>query len=235
MLSRKHPEYFNSFGGGIWKGRIYATGAAGVILRPSVIYHGVFGSGFFQRLYAGEAALPVMLCTSLLFHVFVNLPLLVLTLYFNWLWPLALASVAFSLSVSALAAAQAHDFLAGVACANDVSARDLQKSDGQWGRAKGFDTFCPLGATVTSGFDWDNLEIIGRVNGEVRQHGHVRDLIFSIPVLLEFITGVMTLEPGDVILTGTPEGVGPLAPGDVVDIEIPGVSVLSNPVAGEEA
>ena len=134
-----------------------------------------------------------------------------------------------------VAAAQARDFLAGVACANDVSARDLQKSDGQWGRAKGFDTFCPLGSTVTSGFDWDNLEIIGRVNGEVRQHGHVRDLIFSIPVLLEFITGVMTLEPGDVILTGTPEGVGPLAPGDVVDIEIPGVAVLSNPVAGEEA
>jgi O-antigen biosynthesis protein len=108
LLARKHPEYFNSFGGGIWKGRIYATGVAGVILRPSVIYHGVFGSGFFQRLYAGEAALPMMLCTTLLFHVFVNLPLLVLTLYFNWLWPLALASVAFSLSVCAVAAAQAH-------------------------------------------------------------------------------------------------------------------------------
>lgn len=134
-----------------------------------------------------------------------------------------------------VAAADALDFLAGVACANDVSARDLQKSDGQWGRAKGFDTFCPLGPTVTSGFSWDTLEVIGRVNGEVRQHGHVRDLIFSIPALVEFITGVMTLEPGDVILTGTPEGVGPLAPGDVVEVEIPGVGVLSNPVAGEEA
>ncbi len=108
MLSRKHPEYFNSFGGGIWKGRIYATGAAGVILRPAVIYHGVFGSGFFQRLYAGEAALPAMLCTTLLYHVFVNLPLLGLTLYFNWLWPLALASAALSLSVCAVAAAQAY-------------------------------------------------------------------------------------------------------------------------------
>lgn len=129
----------------------------------------------------------------------------------------------------------AFDVLAGVACANDVSARDLQKSDGQWGRAKGFDTFCPLSHTVTTGFDWDNLEVIGRVNGEVRQHGHVRDLIFSIPALVEFITGVMTLEAGDVILTGTPEGVGPLAPGDVVEVEIPGVGVLSNPVAGEAA
>jgi 2-keto-4-pentenoate hydratase/2-oxohepta-3-ene-1,7-dioic acid hydratase in catechol pathway len=132
-------------------------------------------------------------------------------------------------------ASDAYDHLAGVACANDVSARDLQKSDGQWGRAKGFDTFCPLGPTITGGFSWDALEIIGRVNGEVRQHGHVRDLIFSIPALVEFISGVMTLEPGDVILTGTPEGVGPLAPGDVVEVEIPGVGVLSNPVAGEDA
>ena len=108
LLARKHPEYFNSFGGGIWKGRIYATGAAGVILRPSVIYHGVFGSGFFQRLYSGEAALPVMLCTSLLYHIFVNLPLLALTLYFNALWPLALASAGLSLAVCVIAAAQAH-------------------------------------------------------------------------------------------------------------------------------
>jgi 2-keto-4-pentenoate hydratase/2-oxohepta-3-ene-1,7-dioic acid hydratase in catechol pathway len=134
-----------------------------------------------------------------------------------------------------VAARDAYDHLAGVACANDVSARDLQKTDGQWGRAKGFDTFCPLGPVATSGFAWDSLEVIGRVNGEVRQHGHVRDLIFSIPALVEFITGVMTLEPGDVILTGTPEGVGPLAAGDVVEVEIPGVGVLSNPVAGEEA
>jgi 2-keto-4-pentenoate hydratase/2-oxohepta-3-ene-1,7-dioic acid hydratase in catechol pathway len=134
-----------------------------------------------------------------------------------------------------VAAGDAYDYLEGVACANDVSARDLQKSDGQWGRAKGFDTFCPLGPTVTSGFAWDNLEIIGRVNGEVRQQGHVRDLIFSIPTLVAFITSVMTLEAGDTIMTGTPEGVGPLAPGDVVEVEIPGVGVLSNPVAGEAA
>jgi 2-keto-4-pentenoate hydratase/2-oxohepta-3-ene-1,7-dioic acid hydratase in catechol pathway len=134
-----------------------------------------------------------------------------------------------------VAAADAYAYLAGVACANDVSARDLQKSDGQWGRAKGFDTFCPLGPTATNGFSWDDLEVIGRVNGEVRQRGHVRDLIFSIPALVEFISGVMTLEPGDVILTGTPEGVGPLAAGDIVEVEIPGVGVLRNPVAGEDA
>jgi len=132
-----------------------------------------------------------------------------------------------------VAAADALDHLAGVAPANDVSARDLQKTDGQWGRAKCFDTFCPLGELARDGFDWNALEVIGRVNGDVRQHGRVADLLFSIPQLVEFISGVMTLEPGDVILTGTPEGVGPLAPGDVVEVEIPGVGVLRNPVVGE--
>ena len=132
-----------------------------------------------------------------------------------------------------VAAADAYDVLEGVACANDVSARDLQKLDGQWGRAKGFDTFCPLGPVVRSGFDWDNLEIVSRVNGTERQRGHVREMIFGIPALVAFISEVMTLEPGDVILTGTPEGVGPLSVGDVVEIEIPGVGSISNPVAGE--
>jgi O-antigen biosynthesis protein len=108
LLARKHPEYFNSFGGGIWKGRIYATAAAGVVLRAPVIYHGVFASGFFQRLYAGEAALPVMLCTTLLYHVFVNAPLLALTLYFEALWPLAAASLGFSLGICVLAGVQAN-------------------------------------------------------------------------------------------------------------------------------
>lgn len=126
--------------------------------------------------------------------------------------------------------AEAMRFVAGVTCANDVTARDLQKLDGQWARAKGFDTFCPVGQLVTDDIDWDALEIIGRVNGEVRQHGHVRDMIFSIPYLVSYISHIMTLEPGDLILTGTPEGVGPLAPGDVVEVEIPGVARLSNPV-----
>ncbi len=134
-----------------------------------------------------------------------------------------------------VAASDATGYLAGIACANDVSARDLQKLDGQWGRAKGFDTFQPLGDVITTGIDWDNLEVIGRLNGEVRQHGKVSDMVFSIPVLFEFITGVMTLEPGDVILTGTPDGVGPLAPGDVFEVEIPGLDRISNPVQGEAA
>lgn len=134
-----------------------------------------------------------------------------------------------------VAAADAMAGVVGIACANDVTARDLQKVDGQWARAKGFDTFCPLGATVTDGFAWDDLEIIGRVNGEVRQHGHVRDLLFGFPALLAYVSGIMTLEPGDVILTGTPEGVGPLAPGDVVEVEIPGVGRISNPVIEDVA
>jgi 2-keto-4-pentenoate hydratase/2-oxohepta-3-ene-1,7-dioic acid hydratase in catechol pathway len=126
--------------------------------------------------------------------------------------------------------AEAMRFVAGVTCANDVTARDLQKLDGQWARAKGFDTFCPVGQLVTDDINWDTLEIIGRVNGDVRQHGHVRDMIFSIPYLVSYISQIMTLEPGDLILTGTPEGVGPLAPGDLVEVEIPGVVRISNPV-----
>ena len=120
--------------------------------------------------------------------------------------------------------------IAGISCANDVTARDLQKSDGQWARAKGFDTFCPVGEMATGTFNLDDLEIVTRVNGEERQRGHTRDMIFPIPDLLIWISNVMTLEPGDLILTGTPEGVGQLAPGDVVEVEIPGVSRISNPV-----
>jgi 2-keto-4-pentenoate hydratase/2-oxohepta-3-ene-1,7-dioic acid hydratase in catechol pathway len=106
---------------------------------------------------------------------------------------------------------------AGIVCVNDVTARDLQKSDAQWTRAKGFDTFCPAGPAVVT------LE---------RQHGHASDMIFGIPFLLAYVSHVMTLEPGDLVLTGSPSGVGPLAPGDVVEVEIPGVGVLRNPVTG---
>lgn len=134
-----------------------------------------------------------------------------------------------------VSANDAYDIIAGITCANDVSARELQKTDGQWGRAKGYDTFCPMGQTIGSGFDWDDLEIVARLNGEVRQHGHVRDMSFPVPRLIEFISGVMTLEPGDVILTGTPEGVGPLVPGDRIEIEIPGVVAINNTVVGAES
>jgi len=121
----------------------------------------------------------------------------------------------------------------GFTCANDVTARDLQKTDGQWGRAKGFDSFCPVGPVVAAGLDWSTLEVIGRVNGEERQRGRSAEMHFSIPVLVAFISEVMTLEPGDLILTGTPAGVGPLRHGDLVEVEIPGVGVLANPVRGE--
>lgn len=121
----------------------------------------------------------------------------------------------------------------GYTCVNDVTARDLQKTDGQWARAKGFDTFCPTGPAVVEGLDWRTLEVIGRVNGEERQRGRTAEMIFDIPHLLAYISAIMTLEPGDLVATGTPAGVGPLAPGDVVEVEIPGVGILSNPVRSE--
>lgn len=129
--------------------------------------------------------------------------------------------------------AEAEAGIGGIVCVNDVTARDLQKSDGQWARAKGFDSFCPVGPRVVSGLDWRTLEVIGRVNGVERQRGRTSEMIFSIPELLSYISGIMTLEPGDLIPTGTPAGVGPLAPGDVVEVEIPGVGVLSNPVRSD--
>ena len=134
-----------------------------------------------------------------------------------------------------VSAADAMQFVRGFTCANDVTARDLQKTDGQWGRAKGFDTFCPVGPRVAEDVDWANLTVIGRVNGTERQRGSVHNMIFPIPVLIEYISGIMTLEAGDLILTGTPEGVGKLAPGDVVEVEIPGVGVLRNTVRGDGA
>jgi 2-keto-4-pentenoate hydratase/2-oxohepta-3-ene-1,7-dioic acid hydratase in catechol pathway len=121
----------------------------------------------------------------------------------------------------------------GFICANDVTARDLQKPDGQWGRAKGFDTFCPVGPRVAEGLDWRGLSVVTRVNGEERQRASASDMHFSIPELLVYISNVMTLEPDDLILTGTPAGVGRLAPGDTVEVEIPGVGTLSNPVRHE--
>jgi 2-keto-4-pentenoate hydratase/2-oxohepta-3-ene-1,7-dioic acid hydratase in catechol pathway len=113
---------------------------------------------------------------------------------------------------------------------NDVTARDLQKTDGQWTRAKGFDTFCPLGEESSKLPDLDSLTVVTRVNGVERQRGKSSEMVFSIPSLLAYISRIMTLEPGDLVATGTPSGVGPLVPGDIVEIEIPGVSRVSNPV-----
>ncbi len=122
----------------------------------------------------------------------------------------------------------------GYTLANDVSARDLQKKDGQWTRAKGFDTFCPVGPLVSDEIDPENVTLETRVNGELRQHGSTRDFIFPINELLSYITATMTLEPGDLVLTGTPAGVGPLQAGDVVEISVPGLGTLSNAFAPDE-
>ncbi len=123
--------------------------------------------------------------------------------------------------------------ISGIVCVNDVTARDLQKTDGQWTRAKGFDTFCSVGPREVSPDKLggiDDLEVICRVNDEERQRGHVSEMAFSIPHVLSYISHIMTLEPGDLIATGTPAGVGPLAAGDTVEVEIPGVGVLKNTV-----
>ncbi|HEX6132342.1 MAG TPA: fumarylacetoacetate hydrolase family protein [Longimicrobiales bacterium] len=126
-------------------------------------------------------------------------------------------------------AAQALSTVAGYLPLNDVTARDLQKLDVQFTRAKGYDTFCPAGAAVDHP-DWRELEVIGRVNGAVRQHGRAVDMIFGVPEIIEYVSRIMTLEPGDIIATGTPEGVGPLRPGDIVEVEIPGIGSIRNPV-----
>ena len=118
----------------------------------------------------------------------------------------------------------------GIIAVNDVTARDLQKSDGQWTRAKGFDTFCPLGEESSKLPDLDSLSVVTRVNGVERQRGKSSEMVFSIPSLLAYISRIMTLEPGDLVATGTPAGVGPLNAGDVVEVEIPGVSRVTNPV-----
>jgi len=131
-----------------------------------------------------------------------------------------------------VSAAEALACVAGYVALNDVTARDLQKLDVQFTRAKGYDTFCPVG-TPSMHDDWRALEVIGRVNGEVRQHGYTKDMMFGVPDIIAYVTRIMTLEPGDIIATGTPEGVGPLTPGDVVEVEVPGVSRVRNTVTME--
>jgi 2-keto-4-pentenoate hydratase/2-oxohepta-3-ene-1,7-dioic acid hydratase in catechol pathway len=127
----------------------------------------------------------------------------------------------------------AMSFVRGYVCANDVTARDLQKSDGQWTRGKGFDTFCPVGPFVSDEVNPAALDVETRVNGEVRQHGNTRDFIFSLAVVIRYVSSVMTLFPGDLILTGTPAGVGPLKSGDTVQVSISGLGTLTNFVSSE--
>ncbi len=128
----------------------------------------------------------------------------------------------------------AWSYVEGLVPLNDVTARDLQKKDGQWTRAKGFDTFCPVGTPVSwEDVALDALGVTTRVNGQVRQEAPASEMVFPIPFLLAHISGIMTLEPGDLIATGTPEGVGPLVGGDEVEIEVKGVGSVKNPVREE--
>ncbi len=124
----------------------------------------------------------------------------------------------------------ADDVIFGYTIANDVSARGPQKSDGQWARAKGYDTFCPIGPVIETEIDRRGVTVQSFVNGQPRQNGHTRDLIFGIPELIAYVSDIWTLLPGDLILTGTPAGVGPIVPGDTVDIQIGGIGRLVNPV-----
>ncbi|MFB3813953.1 MAG: fumarylacetoacetate hydrolase family protein [Terriglobales bacterium] len=125
-------------------------------------------------------------------------------------------------------------YIRGYTCLNDVTARDLQKKDNQWTRAKGYDTFCPVGPIVNDEIDpWAGVEVECRVNGEVKQHGNTRDFLFPLDVIIRYISRVMTLLPGDLIATGTPAGVGPLKAGDVVEVSVQGIGTLSNPVVDD--
>jgi 2-keto-4-pentenoate hydratase/2-oxohepta-3-ene-1,7-dioic acid hydratase in catechol pathway len=132
---------------------------------------------------------------------------------------------------SGVSQAEALGYVAGVTCLNDVTARDIQRRENNYTRAKGFDTFAPLGPCVVGGLDPDALRVQARVNGEVRQDSTTADMIFSSAALVAFVSEIMTLEPGDLISTGTPSGVGPLVDGDEVEVEVEGVGVLSNRAA----
>ena len=126
-------------------------------------------------------------------------------------------------------AEDASAYIMGYTAANDVTARDLQMKDGQWARAKGFDTFCPLGPAIETELDpLEKLAVICRVNGEVRQAGFTSDMVFGVAEIFEFVTAVMTLLPGDVILTGTPAGISRVYPGDLMEVEIDGIGILQN-------
>jgi 2-keto-4-pentenoate hydratase/2-oxohepta-3-ene-1,7-dioic acid hydratase in catechol pathway len=129
-------------------------------------------------------------------------------------------------------AEDAFKYILGYTCANDVTLRDLQKTDDQWARAKGFDGSCPLGPWIETDLDPNEATVRTRLNGEVRQQGSTTDLVFGVATLIEYVTAFMTMLPGDALLTGTPEGVGALASGDVVEVEVEGVGILRNEVRG---
>lgn len=133
-----------------------------------------------------------------------------------------------------LTADDAAKVIYGYTIANDVTARDLQASDGQWARAKGFDTFCPLGPWIETDFDPSDVRVRTTLNGEARQDGRTSDMVFDVPTILQYVSSFMTLLPGDVVLTGTPDGVGPMVAGDSVAVTIDGLGTLTNPVVEDD-
>ncbi|MGE5405896.1 MAG: fumarylacetoacetate hydrolase family protein [Candidatus Saccharibacteria bacterium] len=136
-------------------------------------------------------------------------------------------------TAKSIKSADALKYVYGYTCGNDVTARDFQRKDGQWTRAKSFDTFCPLGPWIETELDSANLKIKSWLNGQVRQDSSTSQLIFPVDQLIEFISGIMTLDPGDVIMTGTPPGVGPMQAGDEISVEIEGIGSLTNTVVAE--
>ena len=133
-------------------------------------------------------------------------------------------------SLRRVSESEAVSGIAGIVAVNDVTARDLQRTDSQWTRAKGFDTFCPVGNVHEGKVDLDSMDLVTTVNGEVRQRASSSEMVFKIPMLLSFISHIMTLEPGDLVATGTPSGIGPLRAGDTVEVSIAGISRVMNPV-----
>jgi 2-keto-4-pentenoate hydratase/2-oxohepta-3-ene-1,7-dioic acid hydratase in catechol pathway len=121
-----------------------------------------------------------------------------------------------------------HKYILGYTCLNDVSARDLQRKDGQWTRGKGFDTTCPVGPVIVTDLDTSHLKVQTRVNGAIKQDGNTKDFLFGIDVMMRFMAEVMTLLPGDIIATGTPAGIGPMVPGDMVEVYVEGIGTLRN-------
>ncbi|MDF1544584.1 MAG: fumarylacetoacetate hydrolase family protein [bacterium] len=126
---------------------------------------------------------------------------------------------------------EAMDAVFGYTCVNDVTARDLQKKDGQWSRAKGYDTFCPVGPWIITGIDYSDLLVEGVLNGEVKQSGSTAQMIFPIPFLISYLSGIMTLMPGDLISTGTPAGIAPMVSGDVIEVRVSQIGTLRNSIA----
>ncbi len=127
----------------------------------------------------------------------------------------------------------AQDYILGYTCLNDVTARDLQKRDGQWTRSKSFNTFCPIGPVIETEIDPNRVNIFSRLNGEVKQSSNTKNFIFPLFQLFSFVSKIMTLLPGDIITTGTPSGVGPMKPGDIIEIEVEGIGVLQNRVISD--